>query len=61
MGGEGDRPGTHPSGFLQQAFTLFLQETRATQNMKYLEDQARPGQARLGLINWPGEIMFPSS
>lgn len=46
--------GTHPSGFLQQALTLFLWETRATLMTKL-------DQARLGLVNLPKEIMFPCS
>lgn len=54
----GRRAGTHPSGFLQQALTLFLWETRASQNISYLNGQTRPGQARLGLVNCAKEIML---
>lgn len=35
----GGEQSTHPFWFLQQACTLFLKETRATQNIKYLDDQ----------------------
>lgn len=49
--GGGRRAGTQPSGFLQQALTLFLRETRATRTIKYLNGQTQPEQARLGLVN----------
>lgn len=41
------RAETHPFGFLQQVHTLFLRETRATQNIKYLDDQTMTGSYKL--------------
>ena len=57
---------TPPARSRSNKTSLCSRETRSTQNMKYLSGVgpcANVGlaRARLGLVNWPGEIMFLSN